>query len=49
MEAKIEMIKANVEELKGLLLHKVDPAKHDEVIKKILEEESEEDDDQSRD
>ncbi|KAM7353635.1 inverted repeat binding protein 18 kDa isoform 1-T1 [Cochliomyia hominivorax] len=45
MEAKIEMVKANVEHLKSLLLHKVDTEKHDEVIKQILEQESEEDDD----
>ncbi|XP_065356868.1 CCAAT/enhancer-binding protein gamma [Calliphora vicina] len=45
METKIEMVKANVEDLKNLLLHKVDSSKHDEVIKKILEEETDEDDD----
>lgn len=43
MEAKIETVKSHVEDLKNLLLHKVDSEKHDEVIKKILEESGEED------
>ena len=42
LEAKIEGTKSNIECLKNILLNKVDPEKRDEVIKKILEEETDE-------
>lgn len=45
MEAKIEEVKNNVENLKNMLLHKVDPEQHDEMIKKILEDSSDDEDD----
>lgn len=45
METKIEEVKNNVEILKEILLHKVEPEKHDQIIKKILEEPTDDEDD----
>lgn len=45
LETKIEEMKKNVEILKEILLHKVEPEKHEQVIKQILEEPSDGDDD----
>lgn len=45
MEAKIEEVKSNVEKLKEILLHKMDPEEHEQMIKKILEEPTDDEDD----
>lgn len=45
METKIEEVKNNVEMLKEILLHNIEPERHEHIIQKILEAPTDDEDD----